>query len=213
MATKLGIYNAACLELGQRTLSSLTEEIPVRYSLDAVWDDVVNDCLEGGQWNFAIRTVKLVADTGITTNFGYDKVFSKPTDWTRTAGLSTDEYNESPLRDEEYKDENGRFYTDTTPLYLRYVSDDGSYGTDLTKWTAKFSRFVVLELAFRICTAVTQSETLRRDLFELTRRAKHDALNKDALNEGTRHWQMGRIVGARGGRDPGDRGSNSRLIG
>lgn len=72
MATKLGLYNGALREMGERRLDTLTERGESRRVLDDVYDDVIEDCLAAGSWNFATETVKLDADTGVAPNFGFD---------------------------------------------------------------------------------------------------------------------------------------------
>ena len=91
MATKLGLFNSALRELGERKLSGLTEAREPRRVLDDVYDSTLKYCLENGAWNFAIRTIEVLPDAGVSTDFGYENAFTKPTDWLRTVGLSGDE--------------------------------------------------------------------------------------------------------------------------
>ena len=212
MTTLLKVYNGALTELGSRQLSSAAENIESRRVLDVAYDDCVEFCLAKGQWNFATRTIKLDSDTGITTNFGFAEVFSQPTDFVRTVGLSGDAQNDVPLGDEEYKNENGYFFSDITPIYLRYVSNGASYGTDLTKWPGLFTRYVQCELATRVCKRITGKDP-GQALMVNTRRALRDALGKDAMDGGTVTVRSGRLVSARAGPLRTDRGSRSRLIG
>lgn len=213
MTTQLAIYNQALIELGERTLSSVSEDIESRRVIDEVYDEVIAYCLEAGQWNFAIRTVEAASDTGIDPNFGYKEVFAKPSDWVRTVGLSGDEYNALPLVDAQYKDENGAFFTDTTPIYLRYVSNGASYGTDLSKWPESFARFVILEIAYRACKRIPNSSADKEMIGRDRDKARRFALSKDAMNEGVRFPTTGRLVRSRGGSDTDDRGSRSRFTG
>ena len=58
MTDKLSIYNGALNILGERKLASETENREPRYQLDDIWDnDMVDRCLQMGQWNFAARSV------------------------------------------------------------------------------------------------------------------------------------------------------------
>ncbi len=183
MATKLGLYNAALTEIGDRQLASLAENREPRRVLDAVYDDVVDDCLEAGQWNFAIRTVRLDADPDVTPGFGFTKVFDKPDDWVRTVGLSTDPYLSTALA--RYADEAGIWAADEDPIYVRYVSDDAAWGGDLTRWPRSFTRFAELSLALRVVERLTQNASKSEVLARAVRTARRNALNKDAMNDAT----------------------------
>lgn len=212
MATQLGLYNAALIEIGDDTLSSVSENATARRVIDSVYADVLAECLREGQWNFAIRTVKLDADSGITPDFGFPYVFAKPSDWARTVGVSADEYFVPPLT--RYDEEAGLVLADIDPIYFRYVSNGASYGGDLTAWPADYRRFVELSLASRICERLTQNaskkEQIRRDMIE----ARKKALSRDAMDEATPRfrppgsWTLSR----RGGWGTRNRTGNS-LIG
>lgn len=211
MATQLAIYNGALVELGEGTLTSTTEDNVARYKLDVVYSDVVTECLEAGPWNFAMRTVKLDADTSITPNFGYTEVFAKPTDWLRTHGISENPDIQPPLL--QYYDDVDYFSANVTPIYLRYVSNSASWGLDLTLWPRSFTRYVEVALADRACMQITQSDTRKDKLERYTLpRAKRNALNKDAMNEATKFLPAGTWNSSRGG-SGGDRGNRNSLIG
>ncbi len=211
MATQLELYNAALWELGERELSALSDANEGRRVLDGVYSRVLAECLEAGQWNFAIRAVKLEADTGITPDFGPQHVFAKPSDFVRMVGCSADENFNSTVNDYLMEDTNIIANVDT--LYVRYVSNSVDYGLDLTKWPTSFTRYVELALAQRVCERLTQNaskgEQLRRDLKDALRTAKsHDAMD-DAQNRPRPmgSWNRGRSTNA------SERGSRTRLIG
>jgi hypothetical protein len=170
----------------------------------------VLECLTAGSWNFATETIQADADTGVTPSFGYTKVFAKPTDWLRTVGISEDSYFSQPLLN--YYDDVNFWSADSTPIYVRYVSSDTGMGLELTRWTPKFTRFVQLELAARVCYKLTSSRELT-DMVEKRRdKMRLDALNQDAMNEPTPKFPPpGTWTMARGGRmsrnDRGNRGS------
>ena len=93
MSSKLSVYNSACLALGERKLSSLSENVVMRRRLDTAWDDdFVKACLSRGLWNHAIRVVQLDYSPSVEPEFGYQRAFDKPTDWVRTAIVASDEY-------------------------------------------------------------------------------------------------------------------------
>ena len=200
MATdRLSIYQRVCIELGETRLSGLTEQRKSRYLLDEVFDDVVQESLEAGQWNFAERTVKIDYEPDVETQFGYKFVFFHPEDWVRTTGLGSGEYiDDCPL--DRYQDDQKNWYADITPIYVRYVSNDTDWGLNIGAWPASFTRFVVLSLADRICEAVTQNASKKQGLQELLKRAKRDAMSKDAMRNASRRPPPGNLVMSRYGR-------------
>ena len=208
--SKIALFNNALGALGHRRLADTGEPIEAGRELNAVYSQVVEECLASASWNFAMETVQLDADTGVTPSFGYPKVFAKPTDWLRTIGISQDEYFSYPLM--HYYDDSNFFSADNTPIYLRYVSDDTGLGLNLTRWPAKFTRFVELELAERVCTRITQNVSFKREDIQKDRdKARKEAKTIDAMDEGTKFkpasgWTMSRW-GSNSGRDRGGRGS------
>ena len=152
MATRLALWNNALGELGHTRLSDTGEPTPAARELVAVHDQVVAECLSVGSWNFAMETIKAAADTGVTPEFGYPEVFAKPADWVRTIGVSLDENFAYPLL--HYYDDASFWSADSTPIYVRYVSDDTGLGLELTRWPPAFTRYVELALAERVCLRV-----------------------------------------------------------
>lgn len=181
MTTKLQLFNAALLEIGQGRLVDTGEDVKSGRELNYVYDNVINDCLSAGSWNFATETVKAEADTGIEPEFGYTEVFAKPSDWLRTCGISQDENFTSPLL--KYYDDANFWSADVDTIYIRYVSNDTGMGYELTRWTPAFRRYVELELAVRVCPVLTQDFAMRDRLGKDRDKARKSALNQDAMNE------------------------------
>ena len=210
MATKAGIFNGALLELGNRALVDTGEPVEAGRDLNRHYSRVVNDCLAAGSWNFAMETIKAVADTGVTPNFGFTEVFAKPSDWVRTFGVSQDERLSIPLL--QYYDDANFWSADISPIYVRYVSNDTGLGFELTRWPAAFTRYVEMELALRVAPKVARSEAERVE--GLRDKAKRNALGQDAMNENQPKFPpMGSWNSARGGGRGGDRGNRGSLTG
>mgnify|MGYP001179546676 CR=1 FL=1 len=213
MVSKLEIWNAALDELGHEILSDTGEGNRPGQVLARLYDNVVADCLADASWNFAMETIKAEADTGVTPEFGYRYVFAKPSDWVRTYAVSQDEYFTYPLL--QYYDDQGFWSADSTPLYIRYVSNDTGLGLEMSRWGAKFRRYVELELAARACMPITQNASLREDIEKARDRARKDAKVKDAMDEPQpKYPPPSSWTQARAGRiGRGDRGNRGRLIG
>ena len=209
MATKLGVWNLALVDLGHRRLSDTGEAVEAGRELTSVYDQVVAECLAAASWNFAMETIKAVSDTGVTPNFGYPEVFAKPSDWVRTYAVSQDENFALPLL--YYYDDANFWSADSSPIYVRYVSNDTGLGRDLTRWPAAFTRYVELELAARLSPRLTASESLRDRIAKERDKARKSAKNQDAMNEPNpkfpppSSWTAARSGGT--GRERGSRGS------
>jgi hypothetical protein len=196
LTTKLDIYNGALLHCGERFLNSLTEEREPRRLLDRVWaSNGVKTCLEKGQWNFAMRAVRVDYDPSVEPDFGYQRAFEKPDDWLKTCGLCADEFFRSPLL--RYWDETGYWYSDIDTIYVRFVSSLPTYGMDLNKWPESFREFVEAHFASKIILKLSNSQDellrvqkLRDDLMQT---AKSDAAMAEPTSFPARgNWSLSR---------------------
>lgn len=205
MATKLSIYNGALRFLGERK-TTLTEQREPRRLLDDVWDDEgVRKCLQMGQWNFAIRSAQMDYDSGIEPPFGYRRVFAKPDDFVRTAGVCSDEYFKCPLVG--YQDNNSYWLADLDTIFVRYVSDDEDYGYDFSKWPPNFTSFVEAWFALQIAPRIKGSETAKaltqRDVDRLLSSAKAtDSMEEPPGVQPTGSWTRARHANSRNDRNP-----------
>lgn len=210
MTSRLSLYNLALHFVGERSLSSLTENQEVRYKLDNAWNEgAVDLCLEEGDWFFAMRTVQIDYDSGIEPEFGYRRAFQKPSDWITTSALSADEYFNAPLT--QYSDEAGYWYSDHDTLYVRYISNDSAYGGDLSRWPNSFVQFVGAHLASKIALGLSAKDSLLDKMLKLRKKLLSDAKNKCAKASPTRFpprgsWTRSRSSGARSTGNGGDRG-------
>lgn len=212
MSDKLSLYNAALLALGERKLSSLTENRAPRRRLDSVWDGGgVKFCLQQSFWNWAMQTVELTFSPSVTPAFGFRYAFDKPTDWVRTFMVSADETFSVPLL--EFEDQAAYWWANVNTLYVRYVSDDNAYGMDLSLWPENFTRYVEHYFALRICKAETNSNTDKDQLERDVKRYLNIAKATDAMDETTRFPPPGSWASARRGRNRRDGGSSGSLIG
>ena len=215
MATKLGIFNEALFEVGDRQLTDTGEDREAARTCVMRYDRCVADCLEEASWNFAMETVQLDADTGVEPSFGSrSEVFAKPTDWVRTHAISADEDFVNPLDD--YVDEVNFLSSSVSPIYVKYVSNDTGMGLDLARWPASFTRYVELQLAWRILPRINQDEKIKDRIKDDLDMARKNAKNKDALNEvQPKYPPPGKWTRSRSGRGGGwqDRGSRNSLTG
>lgn len=218
MATsKLTLYKGALRILGQASITALTDAVENRRLLDEAYDEnAIGFTLEQGNWNFAIRTIEINYDTSVSDpGFSFSRAFSKPSDWKKTVRLASDEYFTNPMTHREFNDEQQYWWADIDTIYVQYVSDDSSYGSDLSVWTQAFVNYFEAYLASQIVHRVFQSEADVKKVFALAQNALEIAKSNDAWNEGAKFHAPGGWASARRGRGGGhrDRGSRSNLTG
>lgn len=216
--TRLKLYNGALLIAKERSLASLTENREPRRLLDEVWNDGgVRYCLEQGQWKFAMRAARLDYDPSIAPDWGYKRGYPKPTDWVDTSAVCTDAYFRSPLLD--YADEVGYWFADIDQIYVKWVSDDANYGSDLSKWPATFTDYVKAHFAGQIVGKLTNDNGLIDRITHpkngIEAQNRLTAKNRDAMAGPATFPARGRWASARAGRGSiwRDGGSQSSLIG
>lgn len=199
MTTQLSLYNNALVKhLGERKLSSLSENRKSRRVLDLAWDaDFVNGVLEDGFWNFATRTIESNYDTDIDPSFGYKYGHEKPSDWVRTSALSLSDFFGDPLV--AYNDEAGYWWVDQPIIFVRYVSDDAAYGGNLASWPESVSDYAELKLASLACMSITQDKGLKNELEAKADRQLKIAKGRDAMNDPVKFPPTGSWVRARRG--------------
>lgn len=217
--TRLRIYNGALLICSDTRLASLSEAREPRYLLDEIWNDGgVRFCLEQAQWHFAMRSSRLDYNPAVTPDWGFQRAFDKPTDWVATSGVFYDAYMRSPLT--QYADEVSYWFADEDEIFVKYVSDDASYGMDLAKWPATFTEYVKAYFASKIIRKLPGGTEKVEDICHprtgVLARALDTAKNKDAMTQpatfptrGT--WVAARHAGARRGFRDG--GNTNSLIG
>jgi hypothetical protein len=213
VATKIGVYNGALRELGERKLASLSENREPRRLLDDVYDDGLIQCLAMEQWRFAVRTIYVTRDTSIEPSHGYQNAYEQPEDFVRTHRLCSDEYLRVPLLD--YQTEARWVYADIEPIYWSYVSKHVDYGLALANWPPNFTFYVETFLAHRIANRMGKSKDDQLLLKKLMQERKLEASSTDAMEAPSEFAPHGSWVLSRAGRRNwrSDRGSRSRLIG
>jgi len=213
-ANKLSIYNGALLFIGERKLSLLTDSVESGRLLDDVWDrNGIDTVLEHGQWNFAMRSSKLEYSPSITSPWGYSRAYEKPSDLIRISAICSDEFFTTPLL--LYDDEAGFWYTGLDEIYVKYVSNDGSYGTDYSLWPPSFTRYVEAWFGCQIIYKLTQNRAKEKDKKKECEKLLTKAASQDALNDPTRFEPPGRFRLARNGgySNRSDRGNRGSLLG
>lgn len=206
---KLAAYNGALRRLGSRRLAGLTENRLPRRLLDDAWgdsDNAVRTILQRGEWNFALRTVEGIYSPSVEPEFGFRRAYPKPSDFVRLAGLSTEPYFKAVLTDQDFVDEADHWFTDQDVLYIKYVSDDGSYGMSSGNWDEAFKDALETHLATEIAESLTNSGGIVQKVKAEAEQALRRAKSTDAMNEGVKMWRSGSWVRSRASRLGTERG-------
>src|SRR5690349_14537796 len=95
--TQLAVFNDANTYLGERKLTSTSENRDIARTLSQLWSKEVDWCLEQGFWNFSIRRQSIDHSGSVTPAFGYANAFDKPSDWIRTVLVSDNDQLDPPL--------------------------------------------------------------------------------------------------------------------
>lgn len=184
MTDKLSLYQGACAVLGERKVSSLTENSVMRRRLDTAFDSgVIRGCLERGLWNHAMRSVQLDYSPSVEPPFGYRRAFDKPTDWIRTAIVARDEYFTNAER--RYADEAGFWYAELDTIYVRFVSDSTDFGMNYSLWPQNFTDFAEASLAHKCVKSTTGSSNEADSLEARIKRLLIRSRSTDAMDEPT----------------------------
>jgi hypothetical protein len=194
--TKLSLFNGALRELGSRKLASLSENRESRRVLDDIWTSgFVDEVLETAEWTFAMRAIEIASDPSSDPQFGFQYRFTKPSDWVKTSYVCQDEDFNDPCLD--YADENDSWWANIATLYIKYVSNDASYGADLSLWTPSVVTFAETLLARKACKRLTQSDSDEDMLWKKLKKAKTEAMSRDAAKGPTKFAPRGKWASSR----------------
>jgi hypothetical protein len=198
-ATKLSLYSGALRRLGERKLSTVTDNVPARHHLDTIWDeDPVQLMLENYGWSFARRTMEWNYNSAHNPDFGYQYVFDLPDDYVRLVQISANGHFSYPWRD--YTVENGFWYSSIETMYVTYVSNDESYGKDYAKWTKLFENMVATYMASELAISLNKSQNDMARLDQIMKGYRLEAKSLDAMEHPTKFppqssWARARRAG------------------
>lgn len=184
--SQLNLYNGALAlpDIGEAPLQSLSENTPLRYRLDGVWNrGALRAVLERHDWNFATRTLTLFPSQSIAPAFGWKYVYEKPVDWVRTVAIS--DVEDFAVWSRNFIEEGNLFLSNSDKLYVRYVSDGAAYGGDFSRWSQAFNNFMYHYLAYNIVGNTTASGSKGQSLEERMTKALREAIAFDGNGQAT----------------------------
>lgn len=152
MATQINVWREAARYLGDYRMATLEDDHPLRYAFDDAWDRVILYVLRQAYWKFALKTVELTDVSSVDPVIGYTQVFDLPCDWLRTHALfqvAPGSPLECPV---DAKHQLEQIHLNTSPVYIRYISDDYA---DPDTWTEHFAFAVAVRLAMECAERIT----------------------------------------------------------
>lgn len=180
----LALYNIALGALGERTLDSTAENRPTRRELDKVatsGNGYIPTLLHQGLWNFATLRSALTASTSVP-GFGFTTQYPLPSDFVRLVNISTSSTMTDPLLRYEIEAASSGVHilSDSTAVFIRYVSDSTIGGADLSKWPETFTLWAGHWLATQVFPTVKEPKVSKADLQALTDRLLTIARQRNA---------------------------------
>lgn len=152
--SEVAICNSALAKIGADRIVSLEDDTrPAKLCKEQYYK--VRDMLfRAHPWNFAIKRASL-AVSPTAPDFGYDYAYPLPSDFSRALVVND---NDQPNL---WEKEGLSILTDDTECELLYIAKVAvGYFDD------SFSELLAVKLAHDICTDLTTSPTLKRDLYD-----------------------------------------------
>lgn len=168
MASLVGVCNRALQKLGEKRITSLSDNSATARALGDCYEAVRDALLREHPWNFAISRAELAADAE-EPDWGRANAYQLPSDFLRLLP----DYPEDAANSKDWQIEGQKILTDDTdPIYIRYIARV----TDVTLMDALFLEAWATKMAYELCELITQSNTkkeaLRTDYLDIIRMAK-----------------------------------------
>lgn len=181
-SAKIEIINNALTELGETLLSSLTENKLSVAVANQVYDDVYEDLLSKAPWRFAVQKADLSRDVDVPLN-----------EWTYQYTLPEQcltIVRAYPMT--TYEIFGTKVYSNSPTMAIDYIKK-----VTETNLTPAFVRLLSLELAVRMCMAITNDVDLKRTLQQDARMQFAAALAVDSMQRPNTAIQSSPFVDAR----------------
>lgn len=184
MVSQLQIANNACTLLGEKRLSSLSDDNAIAEIISEQWDLVRDTLLSASAWSFAIERVSLPADSA-TPEWGFSSQYTLDADVVRVlqvsetyAGLNLSDYRAGDEND--WRVERRKIVTNFgAPLYVKWIINS----MDIGDWHAAFAMLMAADLAMLLNPRATEDETKQKRIAEYRMAAWALAASTNAIEQ------------------------------
>jgi hypothetical protein len=184
MASQLIIANWALTLIGEKRLSSLSDDNQNAEMVSEFWDPVRDALIAQQAWHDFIERTSLAADTAEPA-WGYSYQYSFASNVVRPlqigpfyVGLNLSSYRNSDSA--EYRIEQRKILTDLgAPLYVKCLINTPEIGT----WQPCFAKLMAADLAESINPRATENETIGQRLAGWRTRAWYEAASVNAVED------------------------------
>ncbi len=183
MASRTDLINAALNQLGASSVTSLADNSDSARLMTSLYPPAFSWLLRAYPWNCTIKRSQL-AETLEAPVWGYEHTYALPPECLRLLEISdeTRPSARSTRQDKLRWNVEGRFVaTNIAPCYARYTSS----ATTETNLDPHVQHVLINKLASDAAYAVTQSNTVQTNRYEILQDTIKEARTTDAL-EGTR---------------------------
>lgn len=178
MASQNSIANHALDLVGEPSITDISDTTERAVKLAAMWDDTRDAALRARLWRFSIARDS-IAVLAAAPAWGFDYQYQIESDVVRV--VQVDQYFPPPILSDYvqgdsayYRIEQDKILTNiASPLKVRWVLNSIVVGL----WDPCFARVMACDLADRVSTRLTESETIK---------ARIKAERRDAISEATR---------------------------
>lgn len=164
------ICNSALTKIGAESIVSLDDQSKTAIACKERYESNKRAVLRMHSWNCAIGRSNTLSNLN-NPPFGFTYAYELPSDCLRVLDV-----NEG---DTDYKVEGRQLLTDETTVELKYIKDV----SDAAEFDELLAELIAMRLAWDICYKITQSSTLKTQLWEDFNKARPGAKTADAQEE------------------------------
>lgn len=166
------ICNLALMRLGADTIADIDESSTNAGYCKFVYDRCVNWLLRKHDWSFALKRETMAESSG-TNLTAYTYSYQMPTGVARFMALLDEDGNVSL---EPYMIENDQIYTEQEDAMAKFIDEN----VDVKRYDEAFVHVLSLMIAWQIAMRITQSNDIRKEIYQEFRGELREAMGMDA---------------------------------
>ena len=176
MASTVDIWNAALIELGQKSVIDEAENTASAVLVRARYPQVLDALLTKNAWTWATRRVKIPRLVDVPVN-GWRYYYKLPSqDYLTLLGVWDDDKFRRHGEIDYQIEEEDRLAADAEEVWIKYIADVD----DPNQMHPLFREAVSAELASRIANRINELSGRRQDMMEWARKTLADARSADS---------------------------------